>query len=200
MLRRAALGFRAHSGWAALVAVAGPERVPDVVLRGRVELCEHRTRSEAQPYHAAAEMKLAEAEAFLARCAATSSGMARQSIAATVAALAEKGCSVVSACVLLGSGRAATGLAATLASHPMIHTAEGVFFRHVLRQGCESCGLAVSGVKERELLDQAEETVGFSREEIRRWAGEWGKRLGPPWRQDEKLAAIAAWRALGAQG
>src|SRR5260370_3090211 len=58
----AALGFRAHSGWAALVAIAGASRSPAIVERGRLELADPRDPHAKQPYHAAAQLVLKEAD------------------------------------------------------------------------------------------------------------------------------------------
>jgi len=41
---RAALGFQARTGWAALVALAGPAATPAVALRRRVELGARKSR------------------------------------------------------------------------------------------------------------------------------------------------------------
>src|SRR5260221_8560561 len=60
----AALGFRSHSGWAALVAVAGPAAEPSVVVRRRVELSR---RTPRQPFHAAEGRPFAAAEALVRR-------------------------------------------------------------------------------------------------------------------------------------
>ena len=43
----AALGLRAHSGWAALVVVAGPRSSPAVVDRRRIELIDPRFRGRS---------------------------------------------------------------------------------------------------------------------------------------------------------
>jgi hypothetical protein len=141
-------------------------------------------------------MQLAEAEAFLDRCRAAARRMAETAIREAVAQLAGKGYTVAGACVLLGSGRPATSLAATLRSHPMIHTAEGDFFRDALKAGCESCGLPVLGVKEKELVRQAAVALSIAPDHLQLRAAELGKSIGPPWRQDEKLCAIAGWLAL----
>jgi hypothetical protein len=198
---RAALGFRSHSGWAALVVVAGASGtpgggVPDVIERRRVQTADSCISGSLQPYHAAKEMQLAEAEAFLDRCGAAIRRMAETAVREAVAELAAKGYNVAGACVLLGSGRPATGLAATLRSHPMIHTAEGDFFRGALKAACESCGLPVLGVKEKDLLRQAAAALGVTADHLQLRVADLGKRLGPPWRQDEKLCAIAGWLAL----
>jgi hypothetical protein len=193
---RAALGFRAHSGWAALVAVAGSASTPVVIGRRRVDTADPRIRGSLQPYHAAKAMKLADAEAFLARCAEATRKIAETAIGSAVAELASKGHTATGACILLGSGRPTTDLAATLRSHPMIHTAEGDFFREALKTACESCGLPVLGVREKELAGQAATALGLTADDLQRRVAELGKIIGPPWRQDEKQCAIAAWLAL----
>jgi hypothetical protein len=194
---RAALGFRAHSGWAALVVVTGSPGAPAVLERRRIQIADPRINGSLQPYHAAKEMQLPEAEAFLDRCGAATRRMAETAVREAIAQSAGKGYTFAGACVLLGSGRPATDLAATLRSHPMIHTAEGDFFRNALKAACESCGLPVLGVKEKELLQKAAVALSIAPDHLQLRAAELGKSIGPPWRQDEKLSAIAGWLALG---
>jgi hypothetical protein len=74
----------------------------------------------------------------------------------------------------------------------LIHTAEGVFFREVLRRACEWCGLAVTGIKEREVLEQYAGALGIPVVELQARLSAMGKKLGPPWTQDEKLSTAAA--------
>src|SRR5437879_6805545 len=64
-LKHAALGFRAHSGWAALVVVAAPSRSPAVIDRRRIELVD--LGIPKQPYHAAQKLDLKEAEELVRR-------------------------------------------------------------------------------------------------------------------------------------
>ena len=47
-------GFRAHSGWAAMVAVAGTILAPLVIERRRVVIADPSMAGSKQPYHAAA--------------------------------------------------------------------------------------------------------------------------------------------------
>jgi hypothetical protein len=141
-------------------------------------------------------MKFTDAEAFLARCTAAARQMAETAVKMTIADMARKGYAVAGACVLLSSGRPTPDLAATLRSHPMIHTAEGHFFRDALKTACESCGLSALGVKEKELIQQAVTTLGISAGDLQRRITELGKSVGRPWQQDEKLCAVAAWLAL----
>jgi hypothetical protein len=195
-LAPAAFGFRAHSGWAVMIAVAGPVGAPAVIRRQRVELAERETHGSMQPYHAAAGMNPKDAIAFLERSANSARTMAETAVRATLGELSFERYRCVGSCILLASGRPLPDLTRILGSHPLIHTAEGVFFREALNDACRNCGLPVTCVKERDLVNDASLVLRISAEEIQRRASELGKQLGPPWRQDEKLAAIAAWLVL----
>ena len=169
------IGFRTHSGWAVAVAMAGGEPVE----RRRIDLCDCLIAGSAQPYHAAAEMPFRQAEAHLKRCEEISAAMAEAAVQRLVKDLAARGYGVTGCSILLASGRPLADLAKILAAHPMIHTAEGEFYR----EACRRCGLPVLGIKERELCPLVAEVAGL------------GKGMGPPWRADEKLCALAAMRA-----
>lgn len=186
---RVALGFRAHSGWAAMVALREPAVAPLIVMRRQVQLVDRNIEGAAQPYHAAHEMPLKEAAEFLDECRQTTNALATQAIKAAIAELKTKGCTICGACILSGSGRPTGSLESTLASHAMIHTAEGDFYRDALKQACESIGLSMSALKEKEARRMACEKFHHQLIEL-------GKRIGPPWRADEKLSAIAAWQIL----
>ena len=52
---RTAIGCRARSGWATLVAVRASDensRRPDIVVSRRIDLTKHGGADEKQPYHA----------------------------------------------------------------------------------------------------------------------------------------------------
>jgi hypothetical protein len=192
----AALGFRAHSGWAAVVAIAGPLRSPAIVERGRIELVDPRDPHGKQPYHAAAELELKEAQKLITQCTKKTKILARQGLRKITADLRKKGYEVNGCGVLQGSGRALPALARILASHPLLHTAEGILFRDVLTQASEHYKISVTAVRERELFVQSTAELGLSADELQRRLSEIGKPLGPPWGQDEKYAALVAWLAL----
>ena len=192
----AALGFRAHSGWAALVAASGTLDSPVVILRRRVELARPGMPGAVQPYHAAREMTIEKARAHIERCAEASADLAERAVRQATADLERAGYRTIGAAVLLASGRPAGDLAATLASHAAIHTAEGEFFRNALRRGCQSCNLPAEGIRERDLTDRSAAAFGISIDEVLERVALAGKSIGPPWRQDEKLAALAAWLVL----
>ena len=179
-----------------MVALRGPVESPLVVQRRRLELIDRGIAGAAQPYHAAAEMPLIEAEAFLSECAEVTAALANKAVRHVVAELQSRELDVVGCCVLLGSGRSAGSLASTLASHTAIHTAEGEFYRDAIKKACECAGLVRSPLREKELWDSAERHLRLSRHELKRRVSELGHPLGPPWRQDEKFCALTAWLML----
>jgi hypothetical protein len=194
---RIALGFRAHSGWAALVAVAGPPASATVVDRRRIELADAAIEGSKQPYHAAAGKKPKEAERIVARCIDSSRRLAREALWAVLAELRQRHHDVVGCGLLLASGRALPpDVHAILASHALIHAAEGEMYRDVLVRASEHFSLRVTGVRERDVLARAAEATGLAADELQRRVAEMGRPLGPPWRQDEKLASLAAWTVL----
>jgi hypothetical protein len=192
---RAALGFRAHSGWAALVAVAGPASGPAVVVRRRVTLSR---RTPRQPFHAAEGRPLAAAEALVRRATDEAGALAERAVRDALAELAALEHTPVAAGLLVAAGRPLPELRAILASHALIHAAEGELFRDVLRQASRRSGLAVAEVKEKELEERAARVLRRPAGELRLRLAEWGKAVGPPWTQDEKRAALVAWLALAA--
>ena len=100
--------------------------------------------------------------------------------------------------VLLASGKPLPALDKILSSHALIHTADGELFREALLHASARCGLAMTCVKERELLDRAVQAFRLKPDALLRRVTELGRSLGAPWSQDEKFATLAAWLALGA--
>jgi len=190
---RAALGFRSHSGWATLVAVGGPVRDPAIVLRRRVELSRETPR---QPFHAAEGRPFQEAEGLIRRATKEARSLASRALREAVEDVGRAGKEARTCGLLVAAGRPLPGLADVLASHALIHAAEGELFREALREGSRGSGLAVVEVKERDAFDRAASTLGLRASALKRRIEEWGRPLGPPWRQDEKLGALVAWLAL----
>jgi hypothetical protein len=83
-----------------------------------------------------------------------------------------------------------------LASHALIHTADGELFREAILHASARCGLTEFVIKEKGLLDGAGKAFRLEPAEILRRITELGRPLGAPWSQDEKLSTLAAWLAL----
>ncbi len=222
--RAAAIGVRAHSGWAAVVAVGavgaeasaqgggarggrggGPRRAePEVLLRERVSvvdprMCEPGMRGAVQPYHHVMEWKIPAAERYLGECEAIGVNMAAAALREMAEELRGRGYSVAGCAVLTGSGRALPGLERILAAHPLIHTAEGIFFRRIFQVASERLGWRVLAVREKELDEQAKLALGASAGagRAKRTIAGMGKKIGAPWTSDQKMAALAAWMVIG---
>jgi hypothetical protein len=196
MSETVALGLRAHSGWTAAVAASGSPSEPIILDRRRIETADARIRGSTQPYHAAKELCFEEAETLIRQCHESSTMLAMRAISAWVAQLRQNSLTVVGVGILFASGRPLPNLAAILGSHALIHTAEGEFFRDALVTASEGCSVHVTKIKEREIWERATSMFPLSIADLQRRIGELGKTLGPPWRQDEKLASLAAWIAL----
>ncbi len=194
----AAIGFRPHSGWACLIAVAGPVAALHVIDRRRIELADRATPGSVQPYHFAERLELKKAERWIEECLNTSERLARDAIAVTVDKLRQQGYRVRACGLVRSSARPLPELASVLASHALIHTAEGEMFRDVLTRATAHHGFPVLGVKERELFDRCTTDLGMAQQETESRLAELGRMLGPPWRQDEKFATLVAWLALAA--
>ena len=196
----AALGFRAHSGWTAAVAVGGSPEKPLILDRRRIETSDAAIHGSRQPFHAAEPLSFEKAEALIRQCRESSTLLATRAVTAMVAQLTQNGHAVVGAGILFASGRPLPDLAAILRSHALIHTAEGEFFREVLVQASEHCSLPVTKIKEREIWERGTTVLRRPSADLQQLIDGLGKSLGPPWRQDEKLASMAAWIALAEGG
>ncbi len=198
MMRKAAIGLRAHSGWAALVALAGPADSPEVIARRRIEIADPKILGSKQPFHAAEQLEFPDAKAYIERCQESTQKLARETLQAAMDGLRDRRAEAIGCGIILGSGRALPGLEVILKSHALIHTAEGEFFRNALVEASKHCGLPVFGVKEKELFQQGTAKLAKAKEELERRVQQMGKTIGPPWTQDQKYAALAAWMMLSA--
>jgi hypothetical protein len=156
-----------------------------------IQLADAKIKGSKQPFHAAEGLPLKQAEALIDRCRESTRALARLGLDEIARAQEIGACGI-----LRSSGRPLPDLAAILASHASIHTAEGEFFREAIRDATHDRGLRLRAVKERDLLAVCEEELRLSRAELDGKLAQWGKHMGSPWRQDEKFAALVAWLLL----
>jgi hypothetical protein len=193
-----ALGFRVHSGWAALVVLTGALRSPVVLDRRRIELVDPSVPGSNQPFHTAETMELEEAERYLDDCRRRTELLAQQALRDVIPKLRKKGHDMAGCGILLSSGNPARTLAATLASHAFIHAAEGEFFRDALISASEHFGLPITAVREGELYERAASDLALTVDHLQDRIAEMGRPLGPPWTEDQKLATVVGWMTLAA--
>jgi hypothetical protein len=192
MKRAAAFGVQMHSGWGVLVAVSGAPHAIEILARQRIVTADPEMPGAIQPYHYAMNLKLPESDKHLAKCAAASTRLAVAAIGDLVAELNTRHFHIVGSAVLLASGRSLPPLEKILASHPLIHTAEGEFFRHTVSQACEDLQISVTAIRQRELEERAKAVFGNAASRVQGSIASLGKTIGPPWTKDHKTAALAA--------
>ena len=169
-----------------MVEVAGSVDAPRVLARRRIVIADSELAGSKQPYHAAAQLPLAKGRALVEAAIESSRGLALEAFSEAMRPLVEKGHEIAGCGIVTGSGRALPGLESILASHALIHTAEGEMFREALAWAAAQCGLRVAGLREKAIEAGALKKMASL-----------GKLLGPPWTQDQKFATLAALEVLG---
>ena len=195
-MTRAAFGVRMHSGWGVLVAVAGDTDSLRVMDRRRIVTTDPAIPGANQPYHYAASLSLLESERHLAKCAAVSERLALAAVEDVVRELGRRHCRIVGSAVLLASGRPLPPLPNILASHALIHTAEGEFFRDAIKKACARLKIPVTAIRERDLGDLLKTKFGNAANRVQGRISVLGSSIGPPWTKDHKTAALAALMVL----
>lgn len=193
-----ALGFRAHSGWAAAVALGGSARSPEVMDRRRIELIDAGSPGGFQPYHAARTMELAKAEEFIQFVIVAVDRSALLAVRGFAEALGGAiGKRKIRSCgIVLASGRALPSLEATLRSHAMVHAAEGGLYRTAIARAAQSLRWRCLRAPEGDLYKVAAKQFRIAEPKLRNRVTEMGRGLGSPWGSDEKCATLVAWLAL----
>ena len=193
---KVALGFKAHSGWAALVALGREARRLRVVERRRVELVETAAAWARQPYHAAEGSSGEAARRLVERSVASARACALREVAAAVERIAAAGHEPVACAVLASAPLPEWSVDEILAVHFRMHKAEGALFRDALSRAAESCGLELVEVPEKRLDEHAVKVLAQPVDALRENVASLRSDVGAPWGKDQKDAALVAWVAL----
>ena len=183
-------GLKAHSGWAALVALGKSGRNYEIVARRRLELVDEEWAK--QPYHAAEELPTAEARDLVKRGIQSAHKIAARELRAAVKQQRELGNDLAGCAVLVGNPMPDWTVDQILAVHFRMHQAEGVLFREALVEAAKSCDLNVITVPEKTILQEAEKRLHKPAADLNQTLKELGKAAGPPWGKDQKDATLAA--------
>jgi hypothetical protein len=194
---KVALGLKAHSGWAALVALGAQRGEPRVVDRRRIELVDGEDAAWArQPYHAAEGLSAGDARALVERSVESARRIAAREVRAAVARAEADEHHVAACAVLVGDGIPDWSVEEILAVHFRMHAAEGELFRGALARAARACGLRLVAIPEKRLAQHAEGALGASATHLQARIATLGRSIGPPWARDQKDAALAALVAL----
>jgi hypothetical protein len=182
---KVAVGFKAHSGWAALVAVGVLKHEPVLIERSRIELVAAGDADWAkQPYHAAEKLLASAARALVERGIKAAKAAAAAELRAFSKRMREANHEIAGCAIVVGKPMPGWSVEQILSVHVRMHQAEGVLFPNALLEAATACQLNVTSIPESELPQMSAALTAL------------GKAAGPPWGKDQKSAALAAWLTL----
>jgi hypothetical protein len=185
-----------HSGWGVIVAISMDPL--ELLARKRIVTADPEIPGAIQPYHFAAQLEHARQEKHLSLCEASSRSLAVIAIGEVISELNQRHHRIVGAAVLSASGRPLPVLEKILAAHPLIHTAEGEFFRQAAARAFDDLKIPVTSVRERDLDERTKAELGSRASRVQATISNLGTSVGPPWTRDHKTAALAAALILAA--
>jgi hypothetical protein len=188
----ASAAFATHSGWAAVVVLGLADGAVKVLSRTRLDMVDDQCPESKQPYHAVEALDLVSAARRMDSFRESAEAMALRGLRSLVDDTKERGHALTSLGVLESSSRKVGTLASVLASHALIHAADGIHFRDALSAAGARLGLTVHRTISRDLEKEAQAHFGAAAEPLREVVSNLGRTVGPPWGADQKLAALLA--------
>lgn len=187
-----ALGFKPHTGWAVAVTIGGDAAGPVVFDRRRVCLCPEDL--PRQVYHHAQGLSPARA----VRAVVDVEDAVDIASDLVVGQLAEQaaGHGRLVAVGIVGEPRDVPDLKHVLASHALLHLAEGELYRSALDEAARERGLDVALTHPKRTLEQAAAALGVTTAVLAATLTGLRRELGAPWQADHREAAAAALVAL----
>jgi hypothetical protein len=176
---RRALGFCSRTGSAEAVAVDVRAGAVALVGRWSVDLLDG--RAPGQVFHVAQPLPAGRAEALVRRTIETVTAIATGRLDELLRGIG----GVAAVAVVVGDFPVPDALPKILASHALMHAAEGRLYRDALLDAAAACG--VRGVEVPRTL-AAGRLVG----DLAAHVATLGVSAGRPWRKEHKLAAVAA--------
>ena len=167
-----------------------------MLARERLELTEASLPGAKQPYHAIEGLPLPEAAARLATFRASAATCATSGVHTLVAIARAAGIEPIAAGILDSSGHDSRSLETILASHALIHTADGNHFREALAAACAAEKLPFTRIRQRDLAAEAAQALNQTPEALMATVAALARDVGSPWGADQKGAALIAWLLL----
>ena len=181
-------GISEHNGWAEFVTVTVQNSLPVVLDRRRTQLRGQGVPS--QPYHhEALELPLEDAERLVAQVTQSVYEHTRAALSDLRAAF---GPDVVTLRMSPFEALPAS-LAEVLASYQLTCSADGMMYREALADCAADLGMEVHRYpRKSDQIAAAAESLGAPRETAEAFLKECGRRFGPPWTKEHRLAAASA--------
>lgn len=190
-----ALGCAPHTGWAVVVLVAGDARRPMVLERRRVLLCpedHHR-----QIYHHTQALPITQAAAAVRQVERAVEAQTTSVVEELAKVAAEHGELV--AVGIVGRPRDVPPLEQVLASHALLHLAEGELYRGALDEAARWQGLQVAMAPPKDTVAEVAAALGTPAAPFANHLSGLRAELGAPWQADHRAATAAALLALAAR-
>ncbi len=188
------VGLRAKTGRAIAVVLSGSKASPLVISKTEIKLTDPKIPETFQPYHEVMEMSWDQGQKAVRTFTRPVEVVTRKALAMMIKELRTAGFAVKNVGIVGSKDR---DLARIGNYHIRAHAAEGILFRSVLELAATASGVKIPSFSDRELDGTAASELGIQSADLTRRLNELGKPLTPPWRTDEKQAAVAAWIMLG---
>jgi hypothetical protein len=187
------IGLRAKTGRAIAVVLGGSRSTPLVLSKTEIKLTDPKIPETFQPYHEVMDLPWEQSQRAVTNFTRPIEVVARRALARMIKSLQAEGLTVKGVATV-GSKDQDLGRIGNY--HIRGHAAEGILFRRVLELAAEAHGLSTRTFSDRELEKIASSELKLSPALIKQALSDLGRSLDPPWRADEKLAALAAWLTL----
>jgi len=189
----AAIGLRPKTGRAIAVVLRGPVEAVEIIERVELKLVDPQIRGTYQPYHQVMELPWSEALLKAKPLVRAIEKVAVKAIAELARELKSQKLTIAGVAI---AGPVDRDLTKIGNYHIRAHAAEGLLFRDVLQAAAATNKLKYQCFAERSLPEQAATALGLPATEINERLTMLGRAIGPPWRADQRAAALSAWIAL----
>lgn len=187
------IGLRAKTGRAIAVVLGGTKDAPVVISKTEFKLTDPNIPETFQPYHEVMDLPWEQSQKAVLTFTRPIEVVARKALATMIKELQTGGFAVKKVGIVGSKDR---DLARIGNYHIRAHAAEGILFRSVLELAATANKVKSRSFSDRELEGIAALELEFQSSVLKRRLNELGKPLAPPWRGDEKQAAVAAWLML----
>ncbi len=187
------IGLRAKTGRAIAVVLGGSIENPIVLRKTELSLTDTKLRATAQPYHEVMDLPWQQSQRAVRKYAAAIERTAKKELAKLIEEQQSNGRKIAGVGIVGAPDRE---LGRIGNPHIRAHAAEGVLFRRVLDLAAQSNGLKWQVFSDRNFDEAMAGKLGAKYARVKHGLSDLGRSISPPWRADEKQAAMAAWLIL----
>lgn len=179
------------------VLLAGPSNKPQLIKCGPILLSDPKIPGSKQPYHAALELPRQEGEAVTNSLRKVVSAAAKKSLKKLLEEANAAAFDVGAAALVIGS---LLDPATLHNDHMKAHGFEGQLFRTVLEDALRAHGIPCTVFLEKGAYENVAPVLRLTPAKTKSAIVKLGESHEGSWRAEEKLAALAAWKAIATRG